>query len=392
MEPERIRIIPSKSYAHRAYICDFLAGGSGDGVLCCLDSDDIKATRRCLRALGNGDEDLDCGESGSTLRFMLPLAGVLGKRVRLLTSGKLSERPTGPLEDELMRHGMTIEHPAKDVILASGKLSPGGYRLPGDISSQFISGLMLSLPYLDGDSTIEMTSELKSSAYVDITEDVLREYGVVIRRQGDAFLVPGRSSYHRDGIYETEGDWSQAAFWLAAGAICSVPVKVVGLKEDSVQGDRKIVEILRSMGADIRADEEGAASYPSGLKGVTTDISEVPDLAPAIAAAAAFAEGDTRLTDAGRLRLKESDRIESIVRCVRSLGGSAEGASDEIVIHGGRKLSGGRAETAGDHRIVMMAAVMSLGVQGSVEIEEKEAVNKSYPGFFGEFERCFGRI
>ena len=391
MEPERIRIIPSKSYAHRAYICDFLAGGSGADVLCCLDSDDIRATRRCLEALRKGEEELDSGESGSTLRFMLPLAGVLGRSVRIVTSGRLSERPNGPLEDELMRHGMTIEHPAKDVILVSGKLTAGEYRLPGDISSQFISGLLLSLPYLEEESSIALTSELKSSAYVDITEDVLREYGVEIRRQGDVFLVPGGSSYHRDGTYAPEGDWSQAAFWLAAGAVGSVPVKVTGLRKDSVQGDRVIVTILESMGADIREDDEGFTSYPSGLTGVVIDVSEVPDLAPAIAAAAAFAAGDTRLTDAERLRLKESDRIESVVRCVNSLGGSAEGTRDAIVIHGDRKPSGGRAETAGDHRIEMMAAVMSLGTSGSVEIEEKEVVNKSYPGFFGEFRRCFGR-
>ena len=474
-----LTIIPSKSYAHRAYICDFLAGGDGSCVICDLDSDDIRATRRCLDKLRNAYDssclDLDCGESGSTLRFMLPLAGVLGADVRFITRGRLSERPLGELEAELIRHGMTIRHlqgrsndirktdkedkadAAEDdigegnaiyegtdigIISASGTLSPGIYRLPGSVSSQYITGLLLALPYLNGDSRIELTSELQSSAYVDITIDVLKQYGInvgIVRRSdsGDkslkcgsgnsvqensctddhngicGYVIPGGQEYRRETPYKVEGDWSQAAFWLAAGTIGKCPVSITGLNLDSVQGDRKMIDVLRSLGAHIeteklpceknheedsscheRPENEGSVSckseeavitaFPSSLKGAVIDVSEIPDLAPAIACAAAAAEGETRLIHAERLRLKESDRIASIVECLNDVGIQAEGTDSEIIIHGSRAPQGGTVETAGDHRIVMMAAVLSLITKGNVTITGHKAVSKSYPAFFEE--------
>lgn len=450
-----IRIIPSKSYAHRAYICDFLAGecsrdtdsevgclpvgGSASeivsdadwcegaldlssddsccGVICDLDSDDINATRECIEGLRCGAEIIDVHESGSTLRFIMPLAGVLGKAVLIRTRGRLSERPMGPFEDELVQHGMKIEHEPSGIIRVSGKLTPGEYRLPGAISSQFITGLLLSLPYLDGDSTIVLTSELQSSAYVDITMDVLKSYGVGIRtsaasdhaynRASDSeyetaqYMIPGGQHYHRETPYIVEGDWSQAAFWLAAGTIGSAPVRVTGLNTDSVQGDRKMVEMLRSFGARIEIgannSREGFAdAYPSKLHGITVDVSEIPDLAPAIACAGAAAEGETRLVNAGRLRYKESDRIKSIVECLKAVGISAEEREDEIIISGcggcsgcgGIMPAGGAVDAAGDHRIVMMAAILSLITKGKVAIEGSDAVSKSYPTFFRELERA----
>ena len=290
-----INIIPSKSYAHRAFICDHLAGGSGDGVICSLDSDDITATRNCLKALKEGGHVLLCGESGSTLRFMLPMAGVLGRSVRLEMKGRLAERPMGPLEDELQHHGMTISH--KDgAICAEGQLESGTYSLPGSVSSQFITGLLLSLPHLDGDSVIELTSDLRSSAYVDITIDVLKQYGISIEKEGRRFSVPGHQKYQREEPYAVEGDWSQAAFWLAAGVAGSCPVGVTGLNCDSVQGDRAIEVILRSFGANITwetivDDSKIIVAHPSQLHSSIVDIGEVPDLAPAVAAVAAAACG-----------------------------------------------------------------------------------------------------
>ena len=451
-------MIPSKSYAHRAYICDLLAGsggagaddipadGSGAGVVCDLDSDDIKATRGCLaqlkKSIDHGrneltgatrdsegyqlsDRDdseelpvLEAGESGSTLRFMMPLAGAVEKAVLIKTKGRLAERPMGPFEDELVRHGMTIEHLPEGVIKVSGKLSSGEYRLPGSISSQFITGLLLSLPYLDGDSSIVLTSGLQSSAYVDITIDVLKAYGVEIRKiEGDdaevrGYVIPGGQRYHRESPYIVEGDWSQAAFWLTAGAIGKATVSVAGLDPESVQGDRKIVDVLRSFGARIEIENgqtaeekpasddrssfsvrtgEGCAvcACPSDLTGTTIDVSEIPDLAPAIACAAAAASGETRMINAERLKFKESDRIASIVRCLTDLGVAAEGTDSEIIIQGcGRSPAGGTAETAGDHRIVMMAAVLSLITRGKVTITGSSAVSKSYPAFFKELEQA----
>ena len=416
-----IRIIPSKSYAHRAYICDFLAGGDGSGVICSLDSDDIKATRSCLAGLASGDEEIDVRECGSTLRFILPLAGALGKPVIIRTRGRLSERPMGPFEDELISHGMSIEHIPGGMIKASGQLASGEYRLPGSISSQFITGLLLSLPYLDGDSRIVLTSELQSSAYVDITLDVLKEYGIMVERTGSraeekscrtdsdvpaGYAIKGGQTYRREMPYIVEGDWSQAAFWLAAGVIGKAPVRVAGLNNDSVQGDRKIADVLRRFGAEVEYEDEGfVAAYPSEMHGTVVDVSEIPDLAPAIACAAAAASGETRLVNAGRLRLKESDRIRSIVGCLNDLGFSAEEGDDEIIIQGISDhrehrsqaggtaeeiiaAAGGTAETAGDHRIVMMAAVLSIITSGKVTIQGSSAVSKSYPTFFEELDNA----
>ena len=400
-----IDIIPSKSFAHRAYICDFLAGGTGGGVRCGLDSDDIRATKGCLDALRAGDDTLDCGESGSTLRFMLPLTGVLGRTVTFRTHGRLAERPMGPLEDELKAHGMCIDHLKGGEIQVSGQLEAGLYRLPGTVSSQFITGLLLSLPYLDGDSRIELTTPLKSSAYVDITVSVLADFGVRIHEHDGAYDISGHQEYAcsgPQGIYEVEGDWSQAAFWFASGLIGRSPVLIRGLRNDSVQGDRKIVDVLKNMGGDIEivsgpdgeTDGTGFLARPSELHGTITDVSEIPDLAPAIAAAAVSAEGVTRLTNAERLRLKESDRIDSITGCLNDLGFTAEGRPDEIIIYG----DGGKdrkavqntmtAETAGDHRIVMMAAVLSLITPDRVKISGSKAVSKSYPTFFDEFDKA----
>ena len=386
-----IKIIPSKSFAHRAYILDFLAGGDGSSVSCSLDSDDIKATRSCLAGLREGDSDIDVRESGSTLRFILPLAGALGKSVTIHTSGRLSKRPMGPFEDELRSHGMEIEHLPGGLIRVSGKLTPGTFRLPGSISSQFITGLLLSLPYLEGDSRIELTSGLKSKAYVDITLSVLTDYGVNIKEYDNTYIVNGYQKYS-SFPYDVEGDWSQAAFWLAAGLIGKESVEISGLRADSVQGDRKIVEILRSMGGRIELSEEDGrtyfTSYPSKLHGIDVSVSEVPDLAPAIAACASAAEGVTRLTDAERLRLKESDRIKSITECLKCLGVQADEVDDEIVIRGGEGIRGGEAETSADHRIVMMAAVLSLVSESKVTIKDSRAVSKSYPTFFDEMEKA----
>ena len=406
-----IDIIPSKSFAHRAYICDFLAGGNGESVICDLDSDDIRATRNCLDSLWTGDSVLDVAESGSTLRFMLPLVGVLGSKVTFVTHGRLSERPMGPLEDELTAHGMDIRHVEDGRILVSGSLSSGVYRLPGTVSSQFITGLLLSLPYLEGNSRVELTSPLKSAAYVDITLSVLADYGIKITEHDGAYDVPGGQTYACLGAQKTyyvEGDWSQAAFWLAAGLIGSAPVLIRGLRSDSVQGDRKIVDVLRGMGGhieEIRCNDETSSddsftgtcylAKPSSLHGVVTDVSEIPDLAPAIAAASAVAEGQTRLVNAGRLRLKESDRIDSIVRCLDDLGFDASSRPEEIVINGisedrETRMTGDcgnvvSVETYGDHRIVMMAAVLSIVCPDLMTIIGSSAVSKSYLTFFTEF-------
>ena len=397
-EIRTIHIIPSKSFAHRAFICDFLAGDEARGVVCDLESDDINATKGCIDGLKTGVNVIDARESGSTLRFILPLAGVMGRSVGIITRGRLSERPMLSFEDALMRNGMEIEHDQSGVITTGGKLRPGVFRLPGAVSSQFITGLLLSLPSLEGDSRIELTSELKSKAYVDITLSVLSDYGVSIREHDGMYEIPGGQKYSCKGSYKVEGDWSQAAFWLAAGLIGECPVRVEGLRADSVQGDRRIIEIFRDMGGRIDEEkcEDGTCytAYPSELHGCEVDVSEVPDLAPAITCAACAADSETRMVNAERLRLKESDRIDSIVNAVMDLGFYAEGKDNEIVIAGksGRpsdKTSDARrVRTSGDHRIVMMAAVISLISGYKVEIEDAGSVSKSYPTFFDELKKA----
>lgn len=381
-----IDIIPSKSYAHRELIAAALAGKGS--VLCDYPSDDINATRACVKALADPAPVLPCGESGSTLRFLLPIAGALGKKARFETRGRLTERPLSPLYEELAAHGMKLGPQGTSPLETGGMLRPGQYTIPGNVSSQFITGLLMALPLLAGDSSIRITGNLESAGYVDITLDVLRRFGILWdaeKHPGETiYRIAGPQKYQSPGDLTVEGDWSGAAFWICAGAIGSEPLGIRGLDMDSCQGDRRIVDIARAFGAEVSMEQDILVTKPSRLVGQTIDVSDVPDLAPAIAVLGAFAEGETWITGAGRLRLKESDRIRSIVSCLRDLGADAEEGEDRIRIQGasGSPLSGGCVDGAGDHRIVMMAAVMSLKTDRLVIINGKNAVAKSYPGFF----------
>lgn len=396
-----INIIPSKSFAHRAVILASLCEES-PAVTADLDSDDIEATRACVKNLkegapldDKGDIILPCKESGSTLRFLLPVVSALGKSAKLVTEGRLGERPLGPLEKAMADHGATVTHEDGGIIRVSGKLSGGTFRLPGDVSSQFITGILLALP-ITGGGKIELTSPLESKGYVDITMEVMSSFGVDVEVSGDTYSVGPGASYHRKDGYIVEGDYSGAAFWIAAGAIGDSPVRVSGLEPDSRQGDRKIIDIAKDFGAKIECDRTKVTTYPSKLKGITVDVSDVPDLAPAIAVFGAAAEGITKIINAGRLRLKESDRIDAIVSALRAAGIGAFDNDDEITVTGAglspgeetvRPL-GGEIDTRKDHRIVMMAAVLSLMTAGKVTVKDHLSCSKSYPGFFDEMEKA----
>ena len=368
---------PSKSQAHRAILAQLLAGGGTVSNLAA--SQDIEATRRCAAALkteGDGLPLLDCGESGSTLRFLIPIALALRGGGRFTGRGRLMDRPQKPYFDIFDEKGIFYEQ--KDgALTVKGELKPGEYRLPGNVSSQFVTGLLYALPLLEGESRIVLTSPLESRGYVDMTLDVLDHFGVRAEVLEDGFLVPGDQVFQaRD--FTIEADWSQAAFWMAAGLLGN-PVLTVGLSDQSTQGDRVI--------------DEHFASFAWGTwRTVEIDVSDCPDLLPPLAVMAAFHDGATRLINAARLRLKESDRLATVTKMLTALGGQVEEGPDWLAIPGTRFLKGGTVDGANDHRIVMAAAIAATRCTGPVTILGAEAVNKSYPRFWEEYKRLGGEF
>lgn len=397
---------PSKSAAHRALIAAALSGKSR--VRGIIPSQDMEATLRCLQALGktaavqgqtvsfSGEDKegltvADCGESGSTLRFFVPIFAALGKEVAFVGKGRLPERPMTTYEECLPPHGVTLTRPACEggIVHIKGQLRGGEYRVAGDVSSQFITGLLFALPLCEDDSEIVLTSPLQSAGYVDMTLEILREAGVNIEKTDRGYAVKGAQAY---ALYDhtVEGDWSQAAFWLTAAAIGG-ELTVTGLRRDSLQGDKRIEALLREMGADIEWHENGLFCREAPLHAIEADVSDIPDLVPILSVAASAAEGTTRLYNAARLRLKESDRLQTTTAMLRALGGEVTEREDELLITG-HALYGGLVRGANDHRIVMSAAVAALISAGLVDITDAHSVAKSWPSFFEEYKEIGGMV
>ena len=396
----RVRPPCSKSQAHRVLICAALADRESviycDGV-----SRDIEATAACLAALGAeirptqngglavtpidhvpaGERVLPCGESGSTLRFLLPVVGALGARAVFRRGGRLPERPLAPLDRELAAHGMTITVDGPEVH-CGGKLIPGEYTLPGDVSSQYISGLLLALPRLDADSTLTVTGKIESAGYITMTENALALSGVKIETMPGGYRIPGGQTGHMPTPLRVEGDWSGAAFFLCMGAQSPAGVTVEGVDLASAQGDRAVVEILRTMGAVIECAPGTVTVRRGALRGTVIDAAPIPDLIPTLAAVAASAEGETRIVNAARLRQKESDRLATTAAMLRALGADAKELPDGLVIRGREALSGGTVDACGDHRIAMAAAVAACAAAQAVIVHGGECVSKSYPAFW----------
>ena len=402
-----VHIPASKSQAHRMLLC--AAMGENEVTLRCRGlSKDILATVACLKALGASVDAegevlhlrpvsapppglclLPCGESGSTLRFLLPLVGALGASAVFEREGRLPERPIEPLGRELCRNGMDIRSDGAR-LSCSGQLRPGAFSLPGNISSQYISALLMTLPLLEGESTLHMEGALESAAYVAMTEEVLRLGGVRTEKTGDGYRIPGGQRCRFAPELSVEGDYSNAAFFLCAGALSERGIRVTGLDPRSRQGDRAIVPLLEEMGAQVASDGSSVTVKRAALHGITIDASPIPDLIPVLSVVAAAASGETRVIHAQRLRLKESDRLHSTTQMLRALGAEAEELPDGLVIRGGRTLAGGTVDACGDHRIAMSAAVAGGICRGAVTICGSECVQKSYPDFWTDFQQLKG--
>lgn len=402
-----VHIPASKSQAHRMLLC--AAMGENKVTLRCRGlSKDILATVACLKALGASVDAegevlhlrpvsvppsglclLPCGESGSTLRFLLPLVGALGASAVFEREGRLPERPIEPLGRELCRNGMDIRS-AGAQLYCSGQLRPGAFSLPGNISSQYISALLMTLPLLEGESTLHMEGALESAAYVAMTEEVLRLGGVRTEKTGDGYRIPGGQRCRFAPELSVEGDYSNAAFFLCAGALSERGIRVTGLDPRSRQGDRAIVPLLEEMGAQVASDGSSVTVKRDALHGITIDASPIPDLIPVLSVVAAAASGETRVIHAQRLRLKESDRLHSTTQMLRALGAEAEELPDGLVIRGGRTLAGGTVDACGDHRIAMSAAVAGGICRSAVTICGSECVQKSYPDFWTDFQQLKG--
>jgi len=388
-----VNAIISKSDAHRKLICAFLAGMdipkySKDFTNV---SDDINVTLRCIEDLMY-DHDLDCGESGSTLRFLIPVSAAIGADTTFFGHGRLPQRPLKPLLDVMKGCTFRVDSDKEGDNLPlkiHGKLEGGIYELPGNISSQYITGLLMALPIVREDSEIRLTTKLESAGYVDMTLKTLSEFGIKIEKTENGYKIPGNQTYKAVSELKAEGDWSNAAVFLCAGAI-GESVTVNGLDMDSVQSDKSIVELLGKIGADVEIANDSVKVTKKDLKPVTIDVSQFPDLFPVLAVTLCAVDGVSVLENASRLRIKESDRIASTAKLINDLGGKAEEKEDALVIHGCGKLKGGIADAAGDHRIVMAAALASVISDDAVTINGAESVNKSYPTFAEDMKKLGG--
>lgn len=360
-----IQAIPSKSDAHRLMIANYLAGGAPLDLS--WTSKDMDATAACLKALDTGDV-LECGESGSTARFILPVAAALKEKTKLTGHGRLTSRPFKELCDAMRANGAEFDRELLPMTV-KGKMKAGVYELPGNVSSQYISGLLFALPILEGDSVIRLTTALESVGYVNMTLKVLRAFGIKVTETEREYRVPGGQKYILPEKIKPEGDWSNSAFWLAAG------IDVTGLDSDSYQGDKAIVKIVED------------AKKPGDLH---IDVKDIPDLVPIISVIASGRCGVTYIENAARLRIKESDRIKTVCEMINNLGGTAKELPEGLIIEGTGSLKGGTVDSSNDHRIVMATAIASTLCTEPVVITDAAAVEKSYPTFFEDFEKLGG--
>ena len=394
-----VQVPPSKSLAHRAIICASLAKGVSriDNI---EYSKDIQATIKAMKSLGTiieefenyliidgtttftkQNSEIDCEESGSTLRFMVPISIVEENKVHFVGRGNLGKRPLDTFYEIFERQNIGYMY-KKDVLdlYVIGKLKPDHYIIPGNISSQFITGLLFALPLLKGDSIIEITSTLESKGYIDLTLQMLSQYGIkIINNDYKSFVVMGNQEYQAHD-YRVEADFSQAAFYLVAGAIGN-DVVLTDLNLNSLQGDKATLSILEAMGAKINVVSDGIKVTGENLSATQVDASQCPDVIPVVSVALALAQGKSEVINAKRLRIKECDRIIATSSQLNELGGSVVELSDSMTIRGVSEFVGGNCSSFADHRIAMMLAIAATRCNQSVIIDNMECVEKSYPSF-----------
>jgi len=403
-------VVPSsKSLGHRGIIAAALSRGISrvDNIQL---SKDIEATMEIMKELGavvniedqnlyiDGRKmfsyekklDLRCRESGSTLRFLIPLALTKDGDYIFHGEGKLISRPLEPYYEIFEEKGIKYSREGDGLPLkVSGKLTSGTYRVRGDISSQFITGLLFSLPNLEGNSRIQITTKLESKGYIDLTLDTLKDFGIEIENNNyKEFNIRGAQKYNSRNYY-VEGDYSQGAFFLVAGALGS-SIVCSGLNKDSLQGDKVILDILEAMGCNVEESEEGIKVKPSKTKGIEIDASNCPDLVPVLTVLASLSEGETKIVNAKRLRIKECDRLHAITKELNKLGANIIELEDSLIISGVNELKGGEVDSHNDHRIVMALAIAATRANGDVIINNPSAVEKSYPNFFKDYFKLGG--
>lgn len=384
-----LEVPPSKSLYHRALICSALSGkivGLPNNA-----SKDLKATYACMELINKARQSVDtattlfCGESGTTLRLLVPIVAALGLDCVFIGEGRLPKRPLLEYKDCLVKNGAVMQFPDSGEeylpLRLSGKLYGGEYRMRGDISSQYISGLILALSLLEDDSRIVLTTTLESVSYVDMTISVMKEFGVdCVEKTDFGFIIRGSNKYLQNNNYVVEADYSQAAFWLLAKQI-GHNIEISNLNDKSIQGDSIYAKLLDEM--------------RSTSGNIVIDAKDIPDIVPALSAAAVFRNGVTDICNVARLRIKESDRIESTCNMLKAFGVNISSTTDKITVVGmgdNATLKGCTIDSYNDHRIVMTAAILSTVANSDVEIKGAEAVSKSYPNFFDEFARLGGKV
>lgn len=403
-----VTLPPSKSDVHRAILCASLARGKS--VISPVDmSQDILATIDCAKALGaditvdgstvyvdgtnlfgSKAAELNCRESGSTLRFFIPVAAAGGVAATFTGKGRLPQRPIGIYLDCLPKFGVKCTTEGGLPLDISGRLQSGCFEVPGNVSSQFITGLLLALPLTGKDCTIAVTSPLQSVGYINMTIRTMGVFGVKVETTENGYFIKGGQSY-KPCRYTCEGDWSQAAFFMAAGALGG-RLTLKGLRTDSIQGDMQCLEIFKEFGADVTVTPNGITVTGGDLKGISIDATQIPDLVPILAVTAAFAKGSTNIYGAERLRIKESDRLNAISTCLNKVGARVTEKPDGLIIEGVKNAAGGSVEGYNDHRIVMSMAICAEKSTAPIEISDKESINKSYPSFFEDYKKVKGKV
>ena len=399
---------PSKSESHRAIICAALADGNSEIQNVSL-SNDVLATINAIKALGarvtfaenkiiiNGSScfatnlaKIDCDESATTLRFLIPLVAAYDIETTFLRKPSLVKRPLDPYYSCLTKQGVNLSNSENPNLEVSGKLQPGKFTLPGDVSSQFISGLLFSLPTLKLDSEIIITSSLESEGYVDLTIDILSKFGITINKTSSGFFIPGKQTF-KPANYTVTGDWSAASFFAVAGAI-GEKVSIDGLSLNSLQSDKAILKVLEKFQIKYTFENNCLTVFPTEFSGVDIFSAQIPDLVPPISILSALCKGSSKIWGASRLKFKECNRLKAIYSCLKNFGVELEETSDGLLINGTERLFKCSLNSFGDHRIVMAMAIAATVAQGKVTISEAQNIHKSYPNFFEDFIKLGGDV